>query len=325
MKRIICADIGGTNTTISMVEDERIVLIEHYRTEQLKDFSSILTGFMRRAREQGMDSKFASLSVAGPVMGRKVSLTNVSLEIDARQIEKDTGLEHVMLMNDFEAISFATNIIDERDMETINQGEEMEHSARCVLGAGTGLGKSYLVYDEKGYYMPFPSQGGHADLVAVDEEERSIADYISQSMGYKHPVSYEDVLSGRGLEAIYSYLAVKEGLPELSASEIAAGKDTDKLAERTLKIFTRFYARCAKNFFLDTLARGGVYIAGGIAAKNKEIFHTDFMPEFVRNNSFQNLLEKAPVRIITKYDISHIGAAFGFMKRYKINEKDDED
>ena len=36
-----------------------------------------------------------------------------------------------------------------------------------------------------------------------------------------------------------------------------------------------YYSRCAKNFVIDTMSRGGLYIAGGIASKNRDIFSSN--------------------------------------------------
>jgi glucokinase len=76
-------------------------------------------------------------------------------------------------------------------------------------------------------------------------------------------------------------------------------------------LFTRFYGRCAKNIALDTLAGGGLYIAGGIAAKNKEIFVSkEFLDEFDRAYRRSEFLRKVPLYVILNYDISLLGACY---------------
>ena len=75
-------------------------------------------------------------------------------------------------------------------------------------------------------------------------------------------------------------------------------------------MYARFYARCAKDFALNALAVGGVYIAGGIAAKNLPMFELPaFMKEFVNCGKQQALLQEIPVYVITDYNVSLYGAA----------------
>ena len=61
---------------------------------------------------------------------------------------------------------------------------------------------------------------------------------------------------------------------------------------------------------LRVLARGGVFLAGGIAAKNTRFF-TDgrFVEAFLRKGRFRELLEKVPVDLITDQKVGLRGAA----------------
>jgi glucokinase len=58
------------------------------------------------------------------------------------------------------------------------------------------------------------------------------------------------------------------------------------------------------------MARGGMYIAGGIAPKNIDCFtNEDFMVEFEINHTQHKVLKEIPVFIITDYNVSIYGAA----------------
>lgn len=88
----------------------------------------------------------------------------------------------------------------------------------------------------------------------------------------------------------------------------------DPLCKETFRLFTRFYGRCAKNFALATLAMGGLYIAGGIASKNKEIFSApDFFEEFENASQRRDVLKEIPIYVILNYDVSLYGACFAAM------------
>ena len=61
---------------------------------------------------------------------------------------------------------------------------------------------------------------------------------------------------------------------------------------------------------LRVLARGGVFLAGGIAAKNTKYF-TDgrFMAAFLRKGRFRELLAEMPVDLIMNEKVGLLGAA----------------
>jgi glucokinase len=170
-----------------------------------------------------------------------------------------------------------------------------------ILGAGTGLGKALLI-NYHNMYHPNASEGGHSDLpITVDE-----TDFL---LWCRERIEYEDVLSGRGIVHIYNFMLTKyDGSGTKDPAEIM--KENSPAAENTRKQFIKFYARCAKNFVLEGLARGGVIIAGGIAAKHPHLFNNDFIKEFMRNDSQKSWLSKVPIKIITNYNISLSGAAF---------------
>ena len=90
---------------------------------------------------------------------------------------------------------------------------------------------------------------------------------------------------------------------------ISEYKEKDETCSESFKLFTRFYARCAKNFILDSLAVGGLYIAGGIASKNPSIFSTnEFLNEFKNVYRREDILKNVPIYIVKNYDVSLYGA-----------------
>jgi glucokinase len=122
-------------------------------------------------------------------------------------------------------------------------------------------------------------------------------------------VSSERVISGMGLVNIFTYL----GGEEVTAAEIADRADAgDPLATRTFAIFVDAYGAEAGDLALQTLARGGVYLAGGVAAKNVRRF-TDgaFMTAFTRKGRFSDVMKTIPVDLIMNEHVGLIGAVEG--------------
>ncbi len=329
MVTAICGDIGGTNTNLStsgLSEETEVHNIHHEPTPPNADFSSIINKYIDSIDEQ---PEVACFAVAGPVKNQRIEMTNRGIIIDANEIVQKTSLKKVLLINDFEAIGYATNTLRDDEIRELNKGSPVEHAARVAVGAGTGLGKNILFYDpELRAYLPSASEGGHADCPIYNEEELQITQFVQKKHQISDPIEYEHLLSGRGLEVIYEFLQstrFPSEAPAMEAKMISQERLNSPCCAATFELFIRFYARCAKNFAIDTYALGGVYIAGGIAANNHDMFTKQFMQEFTRhfNPKYRTIFEQIPVHIITNYDVSLKGAAHAiylnlYRKQYAI-------
>lgn len=296
---VFAADVGGTNTTICLcsVKGSKVRLYVKYRfgTQKLLKFDDIVEQVLKDAK---VKVSAACIAAAGPVSpDRKTcKITNARLKIDVKKLPFKC-----LLLNDFEAIGYSVNVLQPKDVKVLRKGNSNEQPI-ALLGAGTGLGKSLLYYYH-GLYCPQASEGGHADLPIVAEESEFLL-WCKQSV-----VEYEDVLSGRGIVHLYKYMLTNHnGSGTSDPAEIM--KEDSPAAARTREQFIKFYARCAKNFVLDGLARGGVIIAGGIAAKNPQLFNAGFVREFMRNESQKHWLAKVPIKVIMNSDAGLLGAAF---------------
>ncbi len=160
-----------------------------------------------------------------------------------------------------------------------------------------------------------PSEGGHADFGPQDDRQTAL--FLELHRRYGH-VSWERVLSGMGLVNIFTFLGGAAEDPARIAELLAAG---DPLATETFAIFVDIYGAEAGNTALRVLSRGGVFLAGGIAAKNVAQF-TDgrFMAAFLRKGRFRELLAEMPVDLIANERVGVMGA--GEMAR-RILVRDD--
>ncbi len=77
--------------------------------------------------------------------------------------------------------------------------------------------------------------------------------------------------------------------------------------------FVRLYARVCADLCATFLPCGGIYLAGGIAAKNLPLFSEGdaFMTTFERNYKphIREVLARTPVMIVRDYSVSLYGAA----------------
>ena len=321
---ILCSDIGGTyaNFCIAVIKNRKptILFQDQESMASVNDLLSLIVTFYNKAIDRGYEPTSASFAVAGPVANRRgyqnVVMTNTDFKLDTRDIEQKTGLEDIVMMNDFVAASYAVNLLESRDYYVMSNGNPEPKATKAVIGAGTGVGKCILYFDnESDAYLPIPSEGGNTDLPLQDENELKMAKYIKQIRKLKRQLYYEDILSGTGLESLYKYLnstEYKKEPQDLSAEEISKTRTSNKCSNKTFELFVTYYARCARNFALDTLSKGGLYLAGGIAAKNPLIFDK-FHLEFCDHGVYSHILKDIPVYLITNSDIGLLGAAYGAM------------
>jgi glucokinase len=239
---------------------------------------------------------------------------------------KATGLETLFLINDFEAVALGLELLPQKDIITINHGVRRKHANYGFIGAGTGLGKSVMVWHHfAGRYLPVPSEGGHADAAFYSDQECALNTFIKE--GYACPVSWESILSGQGIKQIYRFLGTQKEYPRTEVSQEIEGADfnpdrisfyasKDERCRDTFILYATFYARCAKNFALEVLTLDGLYIAGGIAAKNISLFFDPlFMKEFVFCGKQSKRLGDIPVFLIADYNVSLYGAVVAYRLR----------
>ena len=301
--RYLAGDVGGTKTLLRCVEDDGSTsasgryesgLYAHF-DDLLRDFAQLLPG--------PVDA--ACFAVAGPVIGTSANVTNLPWIIDANEVAQRFSIPRLALVNDFYAVALGVPLLGEADLISLQRGERDRAAPIGILGAGTGLGEAMVTW-QKGVHHVMASEGGHGDFAPQDEEQTRLFLYLHERYGH---VSWERLVSGMGLVNIFTFL----GGAEVDGAEIAARAESgDPMAERAFAIFVDLYGAEAGNMALRVLARGGVFLAGGVAAKNRHRF-TDgrFLEAFRRKGRFRELMETIPVDLIVNQEVGLIGALEG--------------
>ena len=301
MARVIAGDIGGTKTLLRCVESSGAVAAEkRFESAQFRTFDEVLRSFLPLCAGK-IDA--ACFAVAGPVIGRRAEVTNLQWFMDAEALERAFRIARVVIINDFQAVALGVPLLGEGDLVNLQKGQRDRTAPIGILGAGTGLGEAIVAF-HRDEWIVIPSEGGHADFGPQDEEQTRLLIALQKKYGH---VSWERLISGMGLENIYSFLTGKTETPAQIADLAASG---DRDADRTFRMFADIYGAEAGNMALRVLARGGVFLAGGIAAKNLSYF-TDgqFMESFLRKGRFSDLLRTVPVDVIVNEHVGLIGAA----------------
>ncbi|HEY0158545.1 MAG TPA: glucokinase [Thermoanaerobaculia bacterium] len=301
--QFLAGDVGGTKTLLRVVDGTGASLVDgRYDSGSYATFDDLLREFMGRV-EGRVDA--ACFAVAGPVYGGRAEVTNVGWQIEEEALSRELGIGRVTLLNDFYAVALGVPLLRESDLLSLHRGRRDPHAPIAILGAGTGLGEA-IVTRYGGRHEVIATEGGHGDFAPQDEEQAGLFLHLHRIHGH---VSWERVISGMGLVNIFTFL----GGDELTPAAIAELADSgDARARHAFAIFVDVYGAEAGNMALRVLARGGVYLAGGIAAKNVDRF-TDgrFVEAFVRKGRFRELMETIPVDLIVNEEVGLIGAAEG--------------
>ncbi len=93
------------------------------------------------------------------------------------------------------------------------------------------------------------------------------------------------------------------------AAEISIAANQDILAQKTMELFVAAYGAEAGDLALKLLPYGGMYIAGGIAAKNLPLMQQGFLPAFLRKGRMNSLLEQIPVHVVLNPQVGLLGSA----------------
>jgi glucokinase len=300
--QIVAGDVGGTKTILRFEGQSGEAVERRYESASYATFDALLDEFLSAIPNLGTIDA-ACFAVAGPVIGGRAEITNLHWLIESEALRRRVPIAHVSLVNDFYAVALGVPLLHPDDLLSLNAGTRRQGEPIAILGAGTGLGEAMVTFAGDAWSV-VPSEGGHADYGPQDEQQTQLWLELHRRFGH---VSWERLLSGMGLVNIFTFLGGRNEDPAEIARLADAG---DATALETMKIFVDVYGAETGNMALRLLARGGVFLAGGIAAKNVRFF-TDgrFLEAFIRKGRFQDLLREIPVDLITNERVGLLGAA----------------
>lgn len=325
---LLAVDIGGTKTLCQLSTEDGGVIQEHeYISQQFVSFEALLHTFLSTVTMKTSMTIKACFAVAGPVLGRDATVTNLPWKFNADILAASFGFQSVQLCNDFEAVAIGISSLSEDEVITLNEGQPQVNGVRAVIGAGTGLGQALLLPNSDGWRV-VATEGGHVDFAPRNDLQVALLSYLWTQFDH---VSYERVVSGVGLVSIYDFLC-QQNQDDVSATLTAAMAqgdaaaaishhaliEQDSLATQALDMFIDVYGAQAGNLALTALARGGLYIAGGIAAKNRQRFQDGrFMGAFTDKGKMASLAKTIPVKLILQDKVGLKGARLLAM-RYAV-------
>lgn len=322
---LLAGDIGGTKTNLAIYAPENgpkaPVAEATFPSGAYPSLETLVKEFLTSV---DFSVTKACFGVAGPVLNRRASVTNLPWVMSEPELQEALNLDSVQLLNDLAAIASALPILYAEDLHVLNAGEQVEGGAMAVIAPGTGLGEAFLTWDGSKYTV-HPSEGGHAGFAPTTANEVELLSYLLER--FEH-VSVERVCSGRGIPNIYSFLKDSgyAAEPEWLAKKLAQADDPTpiiaqagltgkcKLCAATLNTFVSILGAEAGNLALKVWSTGGVYLGGGIPPRIVPYVQEErFMPSFVKKGRFSDVLARMPVYVIMNPKTALLGAAcYGF-------------
>jgi len=306
----LVADVGGTKTLIAVAEHGVPRHQRRYDNSEFPSFEALLGDYLptlaegERARLDG-----ACLALAAPVDGTApVWLTNrPDWRFDRATLASALGGIDVRLVNDFVASACGLPALAADDLLTLQTGVPVADDVRLCVGPGTGFGVAAVAGGRV-----LASEGGHVAFAPLDAQQVDLWRFLG---GEHRRVTVERLCSGPGLPAMHRFCRMRAGhaLPTgLDAADVVrrARDEGEPEAVQTLRLFARILGAVAGDLALTFLARGGVYLAGGIAPRLlPELQGGEFLAAFNDKSEHAALARGMPVHVVLRTDLPLLGAA----------------
>lgn len=305
----LLGDVGATNARFALLRPNGSMTAP--RSCSVADFVSLVDAIEAYlAKEGGVRPSHGALAVAAPIVGDTISMINHPWSFSIAALRERLGLEGLSVLNDFVANALAIPHLAAGDVAKIGGGEPAPGASIGVLGPGSGLGVSGLVRSE-GREAAVEGEGGHVTLAPANDRESAVLERLRARFGH---VSAERALSGPGLVNLHQALCELSGeaTPPLTPAEITDSRriEADPRARETVTMFCAMLGTVAGNLALTLGARGGVYIAGGIAPKlGTALFGPPFRERFEEKGRLHGYLAATPTYLILLPTPALIGMA----------------
>lgn len=303
MKRILAADIGGTHARFGhfrLSEDLHLTKMETQwlSTEEslnLPDLLERLSGSSFSLPPEAAD--IVVIGVAGPIQagGTYCNPPNIPWDIDLLRDKNALGYLKLSLINDFTAQAYGCRSLHVlKNLDNIIPGTLDPGLPQGIIGPGTGLGKTTLLPLGSSKFTTVASEGGHATFPFVGEEEFKLQKFILQKTRETY-VRGDKVLSGSGLRFIHEFLSGERFAGSEVLDMIGRGQ-----AKETLSFFAKLLGRACRDFALDVMAEGGIFLCGGLISRQRILAaHPNFAKEFLNSPTLGHVLKNiCVVRVV---------------------------
>src|SRR5271165_6407971 len=306
---VLVCDTGGTNVRFALSPEPGAPLrpIVHLITD---DYPGLPEAIEAAAPKVGARPRSMIVCGAGPVVGRRLKLTNAPWVMDGPESARRAGLAQGLLLNDFEAQALSLPAIPEAWTRRIGPLGFGAEGPQVILGPGTGLGVAALV-EAEGCFAAVSSEACHIDFGPISPEEYALWPHLERAHGR---VTSESVINGAGLARVHRARMMAKGLPDphLEPQQVTAEALHDRAGEAadSLRFYWSIVARFAGDMAVTFVATGGVTLSGGVLPRVVDFLDdTAFRAAFEAKAPVDALARSIATRLITRSDAVLLGMA----------------
>ena len=306
---ILVGDIGGTRTRLALYDasGKKTLAEAVIPSRDHASFEDIALPFL--AGEGQSRPQVAVLGVAGPVKKGSASVTNLPWRLDERALSRRLGIPSVLLTNDLVVAARGCLHVAPRSVEVITASRPSPKGHNiAVIAAGTGLGEARLIWTGD-RHITLAAEGGHADFAPGSPLQIELWHFLANR--FPDHVSYERILSGNGLGALYDFFASRAGREPRAIAKRLAQEDRNAViselglthqhrpAALAVDLFASVYGAEAGNLALREMALGGVFITGNIGRTIIPPRREVFLDAFRKKGRLSGLMADIPVAVVT--------------------------
>ena len=323
----LVADIGGTHARFAMLDAAGLPKqIQNLKTADYADLAMAMVTYVDGVDgAQPMSAVAAVISIAAPLSGDRVQMTNAAWDFSILKTERDLGLHSLRLINDFEALALAVPTLQSNELMAIGHALPQDAlQTKAIIGPGTGLGMAGVMRIVQGHqtaWHAIPCEGGHASMAPTTAREAALLQAVwhleAGAKGARH-ICWEDFLSGTGLPLLHHAVCLVDGfayqpLTPAQMSE-AAFVHADAASLATLQTFCDMLGGAAGDLALMTGACGGVYLKGGVLDRVLELSpdflqRSKFRERFLAKGAYRAYMQSIPTWFITAQQVALRGCA----------------
>lgn len=329
---LLAGDIGGTKTLLSLYgwDGTSLELLreERFVSAEWDDLAPMVRRFLSTPEgPQTPAPAAACLAVAGPVQGGQARLTNLPWRLDESGLAAACSIPRVELVNDFAVLLHGLPFLESHQLASVRGGTAVPDEPVLILGAGTGLGVA-LGIPTAGGLRAVASEAAHAEFAPRTEAEWALRQWLRKDLALER-VSIERVVSGTGLGHVARWLLQEQdpqgqhplqevarrwhGSAEpadLPAAVSEAADQGEPLASEAMALWLSAYGSVVGDLALASLSRGGIWLAGGTAAKRLVGLRSPtFLEAFLAKGRLRPTLEPMPIQAVIDPKVGSFSAA----------------
>lgn len=273
----LVADVGGTNTRMGLSRGGAIVsgTVRNYANDEWDNLYLVIASFLA-AQNTRLDEMV--IAVAGPVNNGQARLTNRNWLIEASQIAVQFECRKIHLLNDLNALAYATQALKDGQLRQVRVGvlHETVPAQSLVVGVGTGFNVG-PVLEQSGLMLCPAVEAGHATLpLSVSRE------LTRSGIGLGSFETVEKLFSGRGFTLFCQQMTDDPGLDGRAVMSAYEQGGTERISA-AVELYAKLFGRLLGDLSMAYMPTSGIYLAGSVARAIMRVAQDACLGEILRH------------------------------------------